>query len=172
MEQLAAAGGVTKPILYRHFGDREGLAQALGERYASVLLDRLATPMAASDPRELLRGTLDAYLGFLEDEPNLHAFLAGTAIGRDPEVTGALAGAVARRVAVTIGDQLRSSGLDAGPAEPYAHGLVGLASQAGDWWIRNRTMSREALLDYLTRLLWTGFLGLGEPTPPEATVLD
>ena len=38
MEQLAAAGGVTKPILYRHFGDRDGLIAAIAERFSTALL--------------------------------------------------------------------------------------------------------------------------------------
>jgi len=160
MEQLAAQGGVTKPILYRHFGDREGLGRAIGERYATVLMDRLAAPLGSPTPRDLLWRTVDAYLGFLEDEPQLYAFLTSGGARPEAEDAGAIVEAVAREVAVRIGDQLRALGLDAGGAEPYAFGVVGMVHQAGDWWIRNRTMSREALTTYLTGLLWSGFEGL------------
>ena len=68
-------------------------------------------------------------------------------------------------MAVQIGDQLRALGLDAGGAEPFAFGVVGMVHQAGDWWIRSRTMSREALTSYLTSLLWNGFEGLATGTP-------
>jgi AcrR family transcriptional regulator len=161
MEQLAAQGGVTKPILYRHFGDREGLGRAIGEHYAIVLMGRLVEPLETDEPRQLLWRTVDAYLEFLEDEPQLYAFLTSPGGARpDLEQAGAMVQAVALKVAVRIGDQMRAQGLDAGGAEPFAYGIVGMVHQAGDWWIRNRTMSREALTTYLTTLLWSGFEGI------------
>jgi AcrR family transcriptional regulator len=172
MEQLAAQGGVTKPILYRHFGDREGLGRAIGEHYATVLLGRLAEPLEATEPRELLRRTVDAYLEFLEDEPQLYTFLTSGGARPDVQDAGAIVEAVARLVATRIGDQLRALGLDAGGAEPYAFGVVGMVHQAGDWWIRNRTMSREALTSYLTRLLWVGFEGLAADVADTAAITD
>lgn len=173
MEQLAAQGGVTKPILYRHFGDREGLGRAIGEHYATVLMTRLAAPLESQAPRDLLWRTVDTYLEFLEDEPQLYAFLtSGGGVRPDAEDAGAIVEAVAREVAVRIGDQLRAQGLDAGGAEPYAHGIVGMVHQAGDWWIRNRTMSRHALTTYLTTLLWSGFQGIARDAGTDPGVIS
>ncbi len=67
-----------------------------------------------------------------------------------------------------MGDQLRANGLDAGGAEPIAFGIVGMVHHAGDWWIRNQTMSRHALTTYLAGLLWNGFGG-GPDSPAFAT---
>ncbi len=171
MEQLAAQGGVTKPILYRHFGDREGLSRAIGERYATVLMERITTALGEGEPRELLWRTIDAYLQFLEDDPQLYAYLTNATGARpDLEHAGAMVQGVAREVAVTIGDQLRAAGLDAGGAEPFAFGIVGMIHQAGDWWIRSRTMSRDALTTYLATLLWSGFQGLGQAAAEAAAV--
>lgn len=173
MEQLAAKGGVTKPILYRHFGDRDGLARAIGDRFAEVLLERLVAAMDAPSPQELLWGTIDAYLSFLEDDPELYAFLTSPTAGRaSVEGANAIIDAVARRIAITIGDQLREQGLDAGGAEPYAFGIVGMVHQAGDWWLQHQTMSREALTTYLATLLWQGFSGLGPGPSDEARSTD
>ena len=41
-----------------------------------------------------------------------------------------------------------------------AFGIVGMVHHAGDWWIRNQTMSRDALTTYLADLLWKGFSGM------------
>ena len=160
MEQLAAQGGVTKPILYRHFGDREGLGRAIGEHYAAVLMARLAGPLAKSSPREVLWGTIDAYLEFLEDEPQLYAFLTSAPLRPDVGDAGAVVEAVARAVAGRIADEFRALGVDDGGAEPYAFGVLGMVHQAGDWWVRHRTMSRQALATSLTTLLWGGFEGI------------
>jgi AcrR family transcriptional regulator len=173
MEQLAAQGGVTKPILYRHFGDREGLGRAIGEHYATVLMKTLAAPLQSDAPRDLLWRTVDSYLKFLEDEPQLYAFLtSGGGVRPDAEDANAIAEAVAREVSVRIGDQLRAQGLDAGGAEPFAHGIVGMVHQAGDWWVRNRTMSRHALTTYLTTLLWSGFEGIARGAGTDAAAIS
>lgn len=166
MEQLAASGGVTKPILYRHFGDRDGLVRAIGEQYATLLVGRIAATLRGSTPEEMLWRTIDSYLEFLESDPELYAFLmrqpAGGA-GID-EVNG-LIDTIGRQVAVVVGDQLRAEGLDAGGAEPFGFGIVGMVHQAGDWWLRSRSMSRSALTTYLAELLWKGFEGLASPAP-------
>ena len=170
MEQLAKQGGVTKPILYRHFGDRDGLVDAIGQRYAEHLVQRLMPSLGSDEPIELLRQTVDSYLRFLEDDPELYTFLlhqAPRAPKRDDaRPMSSLTDLIGRQVAVVIGDQLRANDLDAGGAEPMAFGIVGMVHQAGDWWIRTRTMSRSALSNYLTTLLWNGFSGLREATAP------
>jgi AcrR family transcriptional regulator len=159
MEQLSAAGGVTKPIVYRHFGHRDGLVRAIGERFATELLEQVQASLTSdADPRDLLRSTVDAYLAFVERDTNLYRFLMQHS-ARDEgsfEHRG-LAAEVSRQVALVIGEQLRAFNLDSGPAEPWAHGIVGMVHQAGDWWLENRSMPRSTLVEYLTSLLFDGF---------------
>ena len=128
MEQLARQGGVTKPILYRHFGDRDGLVSAIGERYGASLLARIGSTLDADTPDALLRQTIDGYLGFLEDDPELYAFLVRQSppSSEDAPRESVLIDMIGRQVAVVIGDQLRARGLDAGGAEPMAFGIVGI----------------------------------------------
>ena len=159
MEQLARAGGVTKPILYRHFRDRDGLIAAIAERYASDLLGAVARPlMADADARSLLRSTIDSYVGFIEREPHLYRFL----VQHPPEKREggvhlySLIDTIAKQVALVAGQRLRQAGRDSGAAVPWAYGIVGLVHQAGDWWVDDQTMSRDTLVDYLTSLLWEG----------------
>jgi len=158
MEQLARQAGVTKPILYRHFGDRQGLIIALAERFSASLMAEIDTALLGeSDSRGLLDSTIDAYLRFIEREPSLYRFLLQNpaTAGGLPQISP-LVDAIAKRVAVTIGDQLRAGNLDSGAAVPWAYGIVGLVHQAGDWWLDDQTMTREQLVRYLTNLLWNG----------------
>jgi len=68
---------------------------------------------------------------------------------------------VATELARVIGDRLRAVGLDSGPAEPWAYGMVGMVQAVGDWWMTHgRPMRRAALTDYLTTLLWQGIVGV------------
>ncbi len=161
MEQIASQGGVTKPILYRHFGDRDGLVAAIGERFGTALIERLGATLGGDAPEDLLQRTVDGYLAFLEDDLELYTFLMRQTGRADAaQSMGALIDVIGRQVAVVIGDQLRDNGLDAGGAEPMAFGIVGMVHHAGDWWIRNQTMSRDALTTYLADLLWKGFSGM------------
>lgn len=158
MEQLARRGGVTKPILYRHFHDREGLIEAIAERFSGELLRSIQDALTSSqDPRQLLDLTVDAYLAFIEREPGLYRFLLQQAVTSGGLTkSNALIGNISRQVAVVVGEQLRNAGLDSGAAVPWGYGIVGLVHQAGDWWLDDRTMSREDLAGYLTNLLWSG----------------
>ena len=165
INQISAEAGIAKPVLYRHFGDKGGLYQALAERYVRALMEDLRTALGrAEDPRQRVAATIDAYLSFVEAHPEPYEFLMHRAVAEGPEAQATVTDfirQVAAEVAVELGEELRRAGLDSGAAEPWAHGIVGMVQLAGDWWLRARTMPRETLVEYLTALVWQGFAGIG-----------
>ncbi len=163
MEVIAREAGVTKPILYRIFGDRDGLLQALGENLAAQVLREVTTALerAGDDPKEMLRTAIAAYVALIDDDPDVYRFVTEHSTPGS-NLTG-LAAEVARAIAVVMGEQLRQRDLDSGSAEPWAFGIVGMVHLAGDWWVRTRTLPRERLVTYLVDLLWDGFGSL-DPT--------
>jgi AcrR family transcriptional regulator len=166
MEELAAAAGVSKPILYRHFGDRSGLVLALTDRFASGLMSELQAVLTkpADNPRDILVGAIDTFLRFIEQDHEIYRFLVQRAHGTEPETAIKLSGflrTVSQAVAVVLGEQLQAAGQDAGGAEPLAHGIVAFVYEAGDWWTERRSMSRARLVEYLATALWSGFEGMG-----------
>ena len=67
------------------------------------------------------------------------------------------------------------AGRDPRAAVPWAYGIVGLVHQAGDWWVDDHSITREALVDDLVTLLWDGLgaapaghdgRGVGSGQPP------
>lgn len=167
MERMAAEAGVTKPIIYRHFGDREGLIRALADRFADALRVDITRSLATPDaePQELLRATIDAYLAFVERDPDVYQFIIRAAVsplGQEEDALGTFIRQIAANVAAVLGERLREVGADSGPAEPWAYGMIGMVHQAGDWWLERRTMPRERLVQYLVDLLWSG-LGAFSP---------
>jgi AcrR family transcriptional regulator len=164
MSEIAAEAGVTKPILYKHFGDKGGLYQALAERYLQTLLGRLrATLEAVDQPRERITQTIATYLEFIETENEIYGFLMHRAMSERPEAQATVADfirSLGDEIAVILGDELRRNKIDSGGAEAWAHGMVGMVYIAGDRWLRHPTMSRAALVDQLSTLLWLGFSGL------------
>src|SRR2546421_4927725 len=76
MERLAAELGVTKPVLYRYFEDRAGLYHAVAQATLARLMADLRAALAQPvEPRQLLTEVIDAYLSFIEREPQLYRFL-------------------------------------------------------------------------------------------------
>lgn len=171
MDAIAAEAGVTKPIIYRHFGDRVGLANALAEEFGAQLVAELDAALSQQvPPDQLLAATIDAYLAFVERDPQLYSFLVGrlgAPVGT--EAANGLVAQVGQRVALVLGEQLRALGVDSGPAEPWAFGIVGLVHLAGDWWLERRTVTRARLVQDLTTLLWNGLGSLTPPTTEDAS---
>jgi AcrR family transcriptional regulator len=162
MDQVAHVAGVSKPVIYRYFDDKSQLWLAVGEFLAQRVLE-VVTPAVdqVREERELIAATIDAYLGAIEAQADLYQILMRADI---PGVHHLINGAVQKvssGLSRVIGDRLRALGLDAGPAEPWAVGIVGLVQSVGDWWMRHkRPLSRAALTEYLTTLLWHGIDGV------------
>jgi AcrR family transcriptional regulator len=171
MDAIAAEAGITKPVLYRHFGDREGLFAAVASRHALRLVHELRTALAAQEhPRERIRTTMDTYLGFLERDPELHRFATrvarsgrpvtdGEAVARHTPMDDAL-GAVCDQVIAAVQRELTGARLDPAPARTWGEGMVGMVKLVGDRWLDDDDApAREVLVGRLTDLLWSGFRG-------------
>src|ERR671929_1294792 len=55
VEEIAAKAGVSKPVVYEHFGGKEGLYAVVVDRETGQLLDRITDSLVGDDPRELLQ---------------------------------------------------------------------------------------------------------------------
>src|SRR5437764_9701648 len=124
MERLAAQLGVTKPILYRYFDDRAGLYRAVAQATLAALMADLRAALAQPiEPRQLLTEVIDAYLSFIEREPQLYRFLMQRAVVEQVEAQVTVSHFirdVGQAVAQTMGEQLRAAGADGAAAEGWA----------------------------------------------------
>ncbi|WP_239134129.1 TetR family transcriptional regulator [Rugosimonospora africana] len=164
MAQVARVAGVSKPVLYRYFADKAQLWRAVGERVAASVVGAVAPAIErVREERPLIWTTIDAYLAAIESNPELYRYLMSHAEDGISVVVSASSRTTAAALARVIGDRLRALGLDAGPAEPWAYGMVAMVQAVGDWWMaQERPMSRTALTEYLTTLLWQGIAGVRE----------
>lgn len=160
MDEIAAEAGVTKPIIYRVFGDREGLTKALADRFADELAASLQQAITtAPTDRDRVRSAIDTYVAFIEREPAIVRFMIHRSLDTVEETGIAMSGFVNRigqLITQAIGEAMREQGLDSGAAEPWGYAIVGAVHLAGDWWLERRTMPRERLVGYLTSLVWDG----------------
>jgi AcrR family transcriptional regulator len=158
MEEIAAEGGVTKPILYRHFGDREGLAAALSQLY----LDELLVEMAAHrdpDLRVQTAAQLDAGIRVLERHPGLYQYITRQRGFATAQERGEMP-PVLQSFAAFLREILAARGLSQEAAEPWAHALAGMFHGSTLWWLEARSLPRERFVAYITDLLWDGLENL------------
>ncbi|GAA2811384.1 TetR/AcrR family transcriptional regulator [Saccharopolyspora taberi] len=164
MDDIAAEAGVSKPVLYRHFSDKSDLYVAVGEWGADLLMKRLRpTIEQPGSPNERIRRIVGAYLGVIEEHPELYRFVvrrtfADRPVTQDPVVAEKTM--IANTLSRLLGEYMRALGLDSGGVEAWSHGLVGMVQASGDWWLERQAMSRENLTDYLAQLIWYGIDGV------------
>ncbi|MGH9246984.1 MAG: TetR/AcrR family transcriptional regulator [Acidimicrobiales bacterium] len=160
MRQMAAEAGITKPILYRYFGDRDGLLTAMATRFADQVTARLqeATEAAGPHPRAALAAGIEAWLEVMEEDIALYRFLAQRSSIAGPAVA-TVVDRVAQPLTQQIGATLRDAGADSGAAEAWAYGIVGMAHMAGLRWLSHPTVPRAQLVEYLVALVWNGMPG-------------
>src|SRR3954471_6474576 len=168
MNLIAAEAGITKPILYRHFGDKGGLYRALAERHIDDLLQRLRDALTTRGGlRARTRATVDAYLTSVEEQPQVYRFLIERAAVEEPGVRGQVEGFVRRfgaELATGIANEPELAGVDPHRAVVWAHAIAGMVQSTGDWWLANPQVPRAQVVDELVALLWDGFGGLaGRP---------
>lgn len=160
MDCIAAEAGITKPILYRHFGDKGDLYRLLAERYVEPVMRAISPALhRPGDVRMRLRAVIDAYLAFIEADPQIYRFLMHCAVGERDEARATVSEfivRVSREVAGALWEECDRVGVDRAPAETWGYGLVGMVQVASDWWLQERPVSREDFVDHLAALAWRG----------------
>jgi AcrR family transcriptional regulator len=162
LDDIAAAAGVTKPIVYRHFDTKRALYIALLERHR----DDLASFAAMIDAEEgtgdeRLRAVLEVWLTYVEAHSYAWRMLfRDTGGGPEVEAFRLEVHARARAVLVGIIRTLSEVPIPRRELEPVAELVsMGMASVVL-WWMENPSVSRGAVLDAIARV-WGGLLAAG-----------
>jgi AcrR family transcriptional regulator len=164
MDDISSASGIAKPVFYRYFADKADLFLAVGRAVAeNVVTEVTAAIDRAGSPRAKLEAGIDAYIATIEASPALYQFVAAhptTSRSNTGDLLGDYASVVGLHASRVIGQFMRDAGLDSGGADAYGFGIVGLVRAATDRWLEHPTMTRAALVTYLTRLVWPGLTGM------------
>ena len=165
MEAIAAAAGVTKPMLYQHVGNRDALVEALASRHVRrINLAVDAEVNQAVDARDRVRRFVTAFFDVVEKDRNLYLFLAAGGSGDTWSQRALLfADQAARPLAKVLTRQRIADGADPAVANAWAYGLVGLLHYVTLWWIREPVLTTDEVVDHIIALLWGG---LGDTTKP------
>lgn len=157
LEEIADRAKVSRPILYEHFGGKEGLYAVIIDREMEYLVRRIAEAISTGTPRERVEAAALAFLSYVKDHPDGFAILT-----HDAPVTTAGGGMssllndVAERVGDVFAMSFKDAGFDAKTAPIYAHALIGMVTFVGQWWTDVRKPPIEEVASHIAALAWMG----------------
>jgi AcrR family transcriptional regulator len=157
IEEVASRARVSKPVIYEHFGGKEGLYAVVVDREVRSLLDRVGGALTAGHPRALLEQAALALLDYIEEETNGFRVLV-----REAPVMSAtgnfssVLNDVAHRVEHILGAEFKTRGYDPKLAELYSQALVGMVGLVGRWWLDVRKPRKTTVAAHMVNLAWNG----------------
>lgn len=162
VEEIAARAGVSKPVVYEHFGGKEGLYAVVVDREVRRLRDdiRQALTTSPATPRGLIElGTL-ALLDYISSNPDGFKILSrDSAVTSEHGSIGTILSDIAAQVEDLLAGHFDRAGFDPGTAPLYSQMLVGLVALAGQWWHDNRDeygIDKSTIAAHLVNLAWNG----------------
>ncbi|MEE1619063.1 TetR/AcrR family transcriptional regulator [Brachybacterium sp. J144] len=167
VEEIAARAKVSKPIVYEHFGGKEGLYAVVVDREVSSLLRALEDSLQdqRAHPRQLMERAALAFLSYIdENEDGFRILVRDSPVSQAGGTFSALLTDVARRVEVILSTQLSSHGYPAKDSTLYAQMLVGMVAYTGQWWLETRRPAKEVVAARMVNLSWFG-LGALQKAP-------
>lgn len=157
MEEIADRAKVSKPVVYEHFGGKEGLYAVIVDREMDYVVRRIVEAIATGSPRERVEKASLAFLAYVRDEPDGFAVLS-----QDSPMTSSrgrlssLLNDLAERVGDIFASSFKAAGYDPRAAPIYAHALVGMVTFVGKWWTDVRKPSIDEVAKHIGGLAWMG----------------
>jgi AcrR family transcriptional regulator len=158
VEEIAARAKVSKPIVYEHFGGKEGLYAVVVDRETTRLLEMITSRLGHDlGAREQVYESAMAFLDYIEDDPaGFRVLIRDSPTGFGSGGMAGLLADVATKAEHVLAGFFAETGLDMTYAPLYAHALVGMVVRVGAWWAEERTPAKEVVASHLTALVYVG----------------
>jgi AcrR family transcriptional regulator len=161
VEEIAARAEVSKPVVYEHFGGKEGIYAVVVDREVRQLLEMMRDALTAGHPRELLEQAAIALLDYVEQSSDgFRILVRDSPLGSASGSFVSIISDIASRVEHILVAEFRQRGYDAKNAPMYAQMLVGMVGTTGQWWLDARKPERDEVAAHLCNLAWNGLHGL------------
>jgi AcrR family transcriptional regulator len=172
IEEIAAKAGVSKPVVYEHFGGKEGLYAVVVDREVERFVTMATRLLDGEDTMPKFEVAAVVLLRYIQDNADGFRILVRDSNPASGSGTFAsLISDIASQVEYILGDVLKARGYDPKLAPMYAQMLVGMVAFTGQWWLDARKPKLEEVAAHLVNLAWNGLSQL-DPKPtisPEAT---
>ena len=141
IEEVAHRAGVSKPVVYEHFGGKDRLYAVVVDREMRELLERAALALL-----DYIQDSTDGFRILVRDSPV--ASKGGT--------FSSLLNDIARRVEHILGREFAARGYDTALAGLFSQALVGMVALTGQWWLDVRSPGKDEVAAHLVNLAWNG----------------
>ena len=164
VEEIAARAQVSKPVVYEHFGGKEGIYAVVVDREIQALTGALTGALTAGGhPQVLVERTALALLTYIETSTDgFRILVRDSPVAQATGTFSSLIGDVATQVEHLLGEQFVRRGLDPLAAPIYAQMLVGMVALTGQHWLDTRSPGKAEVAAHLVNLAWNGLSGLQE----------
>jgi AcrR family transcriptional regulator len=161
VEEIATRAQVSKPVVYEHFGGKEGLYAVVVDREVRTLLDGIRGSLTSGRQRELIEQAALALLDYIEHNTDGFRILArDSSVGSTSGSFATILSDIASQVEGILSDEFKRRGLDPKTAPMYAQMLVGMVALTGQWWLDARRPKKPEVAAHLVNLAWNGLSGL------------
>ena len=161
VEEIAERAKVSKPVVYEHFGGKEGLYAVIVDHEVAHLLQRITIALEADHPRVALEQAAEAFLSYIEDEAEGFRILVRDApLVSSTGSLSAVIGDIAANVEQVLAREFKARGYDRRMAPVMARALVGMVALTGQWWLDVGKPSRRVVAAQLVDLAWNGLKDL------------
>ena len=162
VEEIAARAEVSKPVVYEHFGGKEGIYAVVVDREVKELSARLSGSLSSQGhPKQIVERTALRLLDYIEEhEDGFRILVRDSPVAQATGPFSSMLGDVAGQVGDLLRGQFAIHGLDPATATLYAQMLVGMIAFTGQWWLEERTPGKAEVAAHLTNLGWNGLRGM------------
>ncbi|MEU6269398.1 MULTISPECIES: TetR/AcrR family transcriptional regulator [Saccharopolyspora] len=157
IEEIAHRAGVSKPVVYEHFGGKEGVYAVVVDREMRNLLDLVVSALSAGHPRDLLEQAARALLDYIDNSTDgFRVLVRDSPVASNSGTFSSLLNDIASQVEHILALQFSARGYDAKLAPLYSQALVGMVALTGQWWLEARKPKKEEVAAHLVNLAWNG----------------
>ncbi len=157
VEEIAERARVSKPIIYEHFGGKEGLYAVIVDREMDYVVRRITEAISTGTPRARIERAVLTFLDYVKNEPEGFAVLAqDTPLPATRGQLSSLLADLAGRVGDIFTASFKEAGYDPRSAPIYAQALVGMVTFVGKWWTETRKPAIEDVAKHVAALVWMG----------------
>jgi AcrR family transcriptional regulator len=162
VEEIASRADVSKPVVYEHFGGKEGLYAVVVDREIRLLLDGIQGALTTgAGARELLEQAALALLDYIEGSTDgFRILVRDSPVGESTGSFASLISDVATQVEHILGAEFKRRKIDPKTAPLYAQMLVGMVALTGQWWLDSRKFKKADVAAHLVNLAWNGLAGM------------
>jgi AcrR family transcriptional regulator len=167
VEEIAAKAGVSKPVVYEHFGGKEGLYAVVVDREMATLLGVVTTALSGGGTtRAVVESAAMALLDYIDTSTDgFRILVRDSPAGQSTGSFASLIGDIATQVEHLLAAEFHARKLDSKAAPIYAQMLVGMVALTGQWWLEHRRYKKSVVAAHLVNLAWNGLTTLeAKPT--------